>query len=122
MDYMFDPQMKKVEIPETIDGVSNENRFTTFTPNTIKYAVTQNSPYGAVINTAKIGVAIHIEYMIQNGILKVKKYTSSPEEFSPSSTVFVFNVLANKSKNDKSSFSKLLLKDVQKISKNYLKE
>ena len=120
MDYMFDPQMKKVETPETIDGVSNENRFTTFTPNTIKYAVTQNSPYGAVINTAKIGVAIHIEYMIQNGILKVKKYTSSPEEFSPSSTVFVFNVLANKSKNDRSSFSKLLLKDVQKKKKQVL--
>lgn len=114
MDYMFDPQMKQVEVPQTIDGVANENRFTAFTPNTIKYAVTENSPYGDEINKAKIGVAIHIEYMIQNGILKVKKYTSSPEEFSPSSTVFVFNVLANKPKNAKSSFSKLLLKDVQK--------
>ncbi len=121
MDYMFDPQMKEVETPQTIDGVANENRFTTFTPNTIKYAVTENSPYGDEINKAKIGVAIHIEYMIQNGILKVKKYTSSPEEFSPSSTVFVFNVLANKPKNAKSSFSKLLLKDVQKKKKQVLK-
>jgi len=59
--------------------------------------------------------------MIQNGILKVKKYTSSPEEFSPSSTVFVFNVLANKPKNAKSSFSKLLLKDVQKKKNQVLK-
>jgi len=121
MDYMFDPQMKQIETPQTIDGVKNENRFLTFTPNTIKYAVTENSPYGDEINKAKIGVAIHIEYMIQNGILKVKKYTSSPEEFSPSSTVFVFNVLANKPKNAKSSFSKLLLKDVQKKKKQVLK-
>ena len=121
MDYMFDPQMKQIETPQTIDGVKNENRFLTFTPNTIKYAVTENSPYGDEINKAKIGVAIHIEYMIQNGILKVKKYTSSPEEFSPSNTVFVFNVLANKPKNAKSSFSKLLLKDVQKKKSQVLK-
>ena len=121
MDYMFDPQMKQIETPQTIDGVKNENRFLTFTPNTIKYAVTENSPYGDEINKAKIGVAIHIEYMIQNGILKVKKYTSSPEEFSPSNTVFVFNVLANKPKNAKSSFSKLLLKDVQKKKDQVLK-
>ena len=121
MDYMFDPQMKIQETPQTIDGVVNENRFTTFTPNTIKYAVTENSPYGDEINKAKIGVAIHIEYMVQNGILKVKKYTSAPEEFSPSSTVFVFNVLANKPKNAKSSFSKLLLKDVQKKKNQVLK-
>ena len=59
--------------------------------------------------------------MVQNGILKVKKYTSAPEEFSPSSTVFVFNVLANKPKNAKSSFSKLLLKDVQKKKDQVLK-
>ena len=121
MDYMFDPQMKIQETPQTIDGVVNENRFTTFTPNTIKYAVTENSPYGDEINKAKIGVAIHIEYMVHNGILKVKKYTSAPEEFSPSSTVFVFNVLANKPKNAKSSFSKLLLKDVQKKKNQVLK-
>ena len=121
MDYMFDPQMKIQETPQTIDGVVNENLFTTFTPNTIKYAVTENSPYGDEINKAKIGVAIHIEYMVQNGILKVKKYTSTPEEFSPSSTVFVFNVLANKPKNAKSSFSKLLLKDVQKKKNQVLK-
>ena len=121
MDYMFDPQMKQIETPQTIDGVKNENRFLTFTPNTIKYAVTENSPYGDEINKAKIGVAIHIEYMVQNGILKVKKYTSAPEEFSPSSTVFVFNVLANKPKNAKSSFSKLLLKDVQKKKNQVLK-
>jgi phosphopantetheine adenylyltransferase len=121
MDYMFDPQMKIQETPQTIDGVVNENHFTTFTPNTIKYAVTENSPYGDEINKAKIGVAIHIEYMVQNGILKVKKYTSAPEEFSPSSTVFVFNVLANKPKNAKSSFSKLLLKDVQKKKDQVLK-
>jgi len=121
MDYMFDPQMKIQETPQTIDGIVNENRFTTFTPNTIKYAVTENSPYGDEINKAKIGVAIHIEYMVQNGILKVKKYTSTPEEFSPSSTVFVFNVLANKPKNAKSSFSKLLLKDVQKKKNQVLK-
>jgi len=121
MDYMFDPQMKQIETPQTIDGVKNENRFLTFTPNTIKYAVTENSPYGDEINKAKIGVAIHIEYMIQNGILKVKKYTSSPEEFSPSNTVFVFNVLANKPKNAKSSFSKLLLKDVQTKKSQVLK-
>lgn len=121
MDYMFDPQMKQIETPETIDGVKNENRFLTFTPNTIKYAVAENSPYGDQIAKSKIGVAIHIEYMVQNGILKVKKYTSSPEEFSPSNTVFVFNVLANKPKNAKSTFSKLLLKDVQKKKNQLIK-
>jgi len=121
MDYMFDPQMKVYETPETIDGVKNENRFLTFTPNTIKYAVSENSPYGDQITKSKIGVAVHIEYMVQNGILKVKKYTSSPDEFTPSSTVFVFNVLANKPKNSKSSFSKLLLKDVKTKKKQLLK-
>ena len=121
MDYMFDPQMKVYETPETIDGVKNENRFLTFTPNTIKYAVSENSPYGDQITKSKIGVAVHIEYMVQNGILKVKKYTSSPDEFTPSNTVFVFNVLANKAKNSKSSFSKLLLKDVKTKKKQLLK-
>ena len=121
MDYMFDPQMKVFETPETIDGVKNENKFLTFTPNTIKYAVTENSPYGDQIARSKIGVAVHIEYMVQNGILKVKKYTSSTDEFSPSNTVFVFNVLANKPKNSKSSFGKLLLKDVKVKKKQLLK-
>jgi len=121
MDYMFDPQMKIFETPETIDGVKNENKFLTFTPNTIKYAVTENSPYGDQIARSKIGVAVHIEYMVQNGILKVKKYTSSTDEFTPSNTVFVFNVLANKPKNNKSSFSKLLLKDVKTKKKQLLK-
>ena len=121
MDYMFDPQMKITETPETIDGVKNENKFLTFTPNTIKYAVAESSPYGNQISKSKIGVAIHIEYKIQNGILKVKKYTSSPDEFSPSNTVFVFNVLANKPKNSKSNFSKLLLKDVKLKKKQVLK-
>jgi phosphopantetheine adenylyltransferase len=121
MDYMFDPQMKITETPESIDGVKNENSFLTFTPNTIKYAVTENSPYGDQIAKSKIGVAVHIEYMVQNGILKVKKYTSSPDEFTPSNTVFVFNVLANKPKNSKSTFSKLLLKDVQSKKKQLIK-
>jgi hypothetical protein len=121
MDYMFDPQMKAYETPETIDGVKNENRFLTFTPNTIKYAVHDNSPYGDQIAKSKIGVAVHIEYMVQNGILKVKKYTSSPDEFTPSNTVFVFNVLADKPKNAKSAFSKLLLKDVQKKKNQLIK-
>jgi hypothetical protein len=119
MDYMFDPQLKQIEVPQTIDGVLNENRFITFTPNTIKYAVTENSPYGENIARAKIGVAIHIEYEIKGGILRVKKYTSSPDEFTPSSTVFVFNILANRPKNSETSFSKLLLKDV-KVKKNQL--
>ena len=114
MDYMFDNIIKQLEVPKLIDGVKNENRFITFQPNTIKYAVSPDSPYGEQIVNSKIGVAIHIEYMVKNGILKVKKYTSSPEEFSPSKTVFVFNILANKSKNSSSKFGNLLLRDVQK--------
>jgi hypothetical protein len=114
MDYMFDNKIKQFETPTMIDGVKNENKFITFTPNTIKYAVSPDSPYGTEILNAKIGVAIHIEYMIQNGILKVKKYTTSPSEVSPSKTVFVFNVLANKPKNSQTKFSKILLNDVKK--------
>lgn len=114
MDYMFDSKLKQLEAPTKIDGVKNENKFITFTPNTIKYAVSPDSPYGAEIFNAKIGVAIHIEYMIQNGILKVKKYTTSPSEVSLSKTVFVFNVLANKPKNSQTKFSKILLNDVKK--------
>jgi len=121
MDYMFDNIIKQFETPTLIDGVKNENRFITFTPNTIKYAVSPESPYGAEILNAKIGVAIHIEYMIQNGILKVKKYTTSPSEFSPSKTVFVFNVLANKPKNGQSQFGKILLNDVKKKKNTVLK-
>jgi hypothetical protein len=52
--------------------------------------------------------------MVKNGILKVKKYISTPDEFSPSKTVFVFNILANKSKNSSSKFGNLLLRDVKK--------
>lgn len=114
MDYMFDNTIKQLEAPKLIDGVKNENRFITFQPNTIKYAVTPDSPYGEQIINSKIGVAIHIEYMVKNGILKVKKYTSSPDEFSPSKTVFVFNILADKPKNATSKFGNLLLRDVQK--------
>jgi hypothetical protein len=114
MDYMFDNVIKQLEAPKLIDGVKNENRFITFQPNTIKYAVSPDSPYGEQIINSKIGVAIHIEYMVKNGILKVKKYTSSPDEFSPSKTVFVFNILADKSKNSSSKFGKILLRDVQK--------
>ena len=114
MDYMFDNTIKQLEIPKLIDGVKNENRFITFQPNTIKYTVSPDSPYGEQIINSKIGVAIHIEYMIKNGILKVKKYTSSPEEFSPSKTVFVFNILAGKPKNGSSKFGNILLRDVKK--------
>lgn len=121
MDYMFDNIIKQFETPALIDGVKNENRFITFTPNTIKYAVSPESPYGNEILNAKIGVAIHIEYMIQNGILKVKKYTTSPSEVSPSKTVFVFNVMANKPKNAQSKFGKILLNDVKKKKNTVLK-
>ena len=121
MDYMFDSKLKQLETPKLIDGVKNENKFITFTPNTIKYAVSPDSPYGTEILNSKIGVAIHIEYMIQNGILKIKKYTTSPSEVSPSKTVFVFNVLANKPKNSQTKFSKLLLKDVKNKRNSVLK-
>ena len=121
MDYMFDNKIKQFETPSKIDGVKNENKFITFTPNTIKYAVSPDSPYGNEILNAKIGVAIHIEYMIQNGILKVKKYTTSPSEVSASKTVFVFNVLANKPKNSQSKFGKILLNDVKKKRNTVLK-
>lgn len=114
MDYMFDNSIKQLETPKMIDGVKNENRFITFQPNTIKYAVSPDSLYGEQIINSKIGVAIHIEYMVKDRILKVKKYTSSPDEFTPSKTVFVFNVLANKPKNSASKFGKVLLRDVQK--------
>jgi len=121
MDYMFDNELKRMESPTTIDGVQNENRFITFQPNTIKYAVAPDSPYGVDILNAKIGVAAHIEYIIKDGILKVKKYTTSPSEFSPSKTVFLFNVLANKPKNAKSQFGDLLVKDVAKKKAHVLK-
>jgi cell division protein FtsB len=129
MDYMFDSLPnndetfkpgKEIAVPKLVDGVKNENEFITFKPNTIIYAVTPDSPYGNKISRAKIGVAIHIEYVVQNGILKVKKYASDPSEFSSSNTVFVFNVLSNRPKNAKSSFSKLLLRDVQKKKKRVL--
>lgn len=121
MDFMFDDQLKQFETPATIDGVPNENTFITFTPNTIKYAVTPDSPYGAEIQKAQIGVAIHIEYMVKDGILKVKKYTSSPDEFSPSNTVFLFNVLAGKSKQSVSRFTKRILTDVKRKKERVLK-
>lgn len=114
MDYMFDNEIKKIETPSMIDGVKNENKFITFTPNTITYAVSPLSPYGESILNSKIGIAAHIEYMVRDGILKVKKYSTDPSEFSPSKTVFVFNALANKPKNSQSQFSKTLLRDVQK--------
>jgi len=117
MDYMYDDKMRIFEKPTTIDGVPNRNRFITFTPNTIKYAVTPDSPYGDEILASKIGVAVHIEYMVQDGILKVKKYTSSQDEFQPSRDVFVFNILIDKPKNGDSKFNKLLLRDVDKKKK-----
>ena len=123
MDYMFDNRIKDESTPATIDGVANENKFITFRPNPsgIIYAVYPDSPYGQQIIDSKIGVAIHIEYVVKNGILKVKKYTSSPDEFSPSKTVFLFNTLVNKQKNVKSQFGKLLLRDVNKKKNTVLK-
>ena len=117
MDYMFDNRIKQLETPSMIDGVKNENSFVTFTPNTITYAVSPDSPYGRAIIDAKIGVAAHIEYMLTDGprpILKVKKYNTDPSEFSSSKTVFVFNTLAGKPKNSQNNFSKILLRDVKK--------
>jgi len=112
MDYMFDDQIKQMEKPNTIDGVTNYNNFIAFKPNTIKYAVSPDSPYGRDIQNAKIGVAIHIEYEVVGGILKVKKYTTSPSEFSRSNSVFVFNVLIDKQANPNQRIMGMLLKDV----------
>ena len=114
MDYMFDDQIKQMEKPATIDSVTNYNTFIAFKPNTIKYAVSPDSPYGREIQNAKIGVAIHIEYEVVGGILKVKKYTTSPSEFSRSKDVFVFNVLIDKQANPNQRIMGMLLKDVDK--------
>lgn len=113
MDYMFDDEIKKVEKPGSIDGVPNSNKFITFEPNTIKYTVTPDSPYGKQITNAKLGVAIHIEYQVVDGVLRVKKYTSSPNEFKSTPSVFVFNTLFDKPFNSKNNITDALLKDVQ---------
>ena len=124
MDYMFDSSPagddnkrwtgKRAITPANIDGIKNNNEFITFKPNTIIYAVSPDSPYGDDIQNAQIGVAIHIEYQVTNGILKVKKYTSSPSEFKSSNDVFVFNVLINKPKNPNKRITTQLLRDVDK--------
>jgi len=114
MDYMFDDQIKHTETPSTIDGIRNTNTFIAFKPNTIKYAVTPESPFGREIQNSKIGVAIHIEYEVVGGILRVKKYTTSPTEFSRSNDVFVFNVLINKQANPNKRIMSMLLRDVDK--------
>ena len=123
MDYMFDSSTvppgqyatgKSVATPAIIDGIKNNNEFIAFKPNTIIYAVSPDSPYGDDIQNAQIGVAIHIEYQVTNGILKVKKYTSSPSEFKSSKDVFVFNVLINKPKNPNKRITTQLLRDVDK--------
>ena len=114
MDYMFDDQIKQSETPNTIDGIRNTNTFISFKPNTIKYAVAPESPFGSEIQNSKIGVAIHIEYEVVGGILRVKKYTTSPTEFSRSKDVFVFNVLINKQANPNKRIMSMLLRDVDK--------
>lgn len=114
MDYMFDDQIKQIEKPATIDGIQNNNSFISFQPNTIKYAVSPDSPYGNEIQNSKIGVAIHIQYEVVNGILRVKKYTTSSSEFSRSRDVFVFNVLIDKQANPNHRILNMLLKDVDK--------
>lgn len=114
MDYMFDNQIKHTETPNTIDGIRNTNTFITFKPNTIKYAVAPESPFGREIQNSQIGVAIHIEYEVVGGILRVKKYTTSPTEFSRSRDVFVFNVLIDKQANPNKRILNMLLKDVDK--------
>ena len=124
MDYMFDSSPvgdddkkwsgKREMTPDIIDGIKNNNKFITFKPNTLIYAVSPDSPYGSDIRNAKIGVAIHIEYQVVKGILKVKKYTSSPSEFKSSKDVFVFNILINKPKNPNKRITTQLLRDVDK--------
>ena len=114
MDYMFDDQIKYPHKPNTIDGIKNNNQFIAFKPNTLIYAVSPDSPYGNDIKNAQIGVAIHIEYQVVRGILKVKKYTSSPSEFKSSKDVFVFNILINKPKNPNKRITNQLLRDVDK--------
>jgi|TARA_R110000824_G_scaffold384417_1_gene578391 hypothetical protein len=112
MDYMFDDHIKNIQSPTQIDDMPNKNSFISFQPNTITYGVTKDSPYGDAINAAKLGVAIHIEYAVNNGILAVKKYTSDPSEFKKSNSVFVFNVLVNGAKNKNKRVAKLLLRDI----------
>jgi len=114
MDYMFDNQIKQTETPNTIDGIRNTNTFISFKPNTIKYAVSPESPFGREIQNSQIGVAIHIEYEVVGGILRVKKYTTSPTEFARSKDVFVFNVLIDKQANPNKRILNMLLKDVDK--------
>lgn len=121
MDYMFDNDLKHVETPTTIDGIENFNNFITFKPNTIKYAVHPHSVYGKDILKSNLGVAIHIEYEVKNGILGVKKYTSSSTEFTPSKDVFVFNVLIDKPEKPAQTLLKMLVKDVDSKRKKILK-
>lgn len=96
LDYLFDNNIKSIESPQTIDGIQNSNKFVAFQPNTIKYACSPTSKYGEAIQKAKIGVAIHVEYEVSDGILKVKQYITDPREIKSVDDVFVYNVLVNK--------------------------
>ena len=121
MDYMFDSELKQIETPSKINGIANNNTFITFKPNTIKYAVPQGSSELAKIQKAAIGVAIHIQYQVVDGILKVKKYTSSPSEFTNTDEVYLFNVLIGQQKGKIDNLSNKILADITKYKENALK-
>lgn len=114
MDYMFDNELKLIETPAQINGIANNNTFVTFKPNTIKYAVPQGSSELAKIQKAVLGVAIHIQYQVVDGILKVKKYTSSPSEFTNTDDVYLFNVLIGQQKGTIDNLSNKILTDIKK--------
>lgn len=95
MDYMFDNEMLQVITPTTIDGVPNEQSYVAAKPNTIVYAVPEGSDVAAAIKQAKIGVAIHIKYKVEDNVLKVERYTSSVDEFNQTDDVFLFNIFVD---------------------------
>jgi hypothetical protein len=81
-DFMFDQEDLK---QQTVDN----QPLITFKPNTITYAVEQNSALGQQIRNAKVGVIFHTKYSGKNLQSLTKSSNVSVSEFSHSQDVFV---------------------------------
>ncbi len=99
-----------------------------FCPNTILYAIGENTKEGKMIESAKIGLAIHTEYDwdgVNPSTLRVSKYGIRKDEFTPSKDVFLIDTVSNLVDNgaravSASEVSKIhdTIRDIQKLEKS----
>jgi len=100
-DFMFSKDDIKTET------VNNE-KMITFTPNTITYAVPDNTPLAKKIKSKQIGVALHTEYtgssihdMTAGPLFSIEEFKQTKDTYIMSNTIEEHHALYTKKETDK---------------------